>query len=146
MRQCTHSKVWGKVLHAAATQVQHTYSTSDILKQAKLQALATQVDIHAPWGGVVPNLAMEAHAAAMDGTVAAALARAGVQPCDLDAVAVTVGPGLALCLQVRRLSLALADGLARTQVMQLWNVVACPCPQDMASSHLGDSAWCYNSH
>ena len=62
------------------------------------------MDIHAPWGGVVPSLAMEAHAAAMDGTVAAALASAGVQPSDLDAVAVTVGPGLALCLQVRRLS------------------------------------------
>ena len=83
-------------------------------KKAELQALATQVDIHAPWGGVVPSLAMEAHAAAMDGTVAAALASAGVQPCDLDAVAVTVGPGLALCLQVRRLIPALAEELPRT--------------------------------
>ena len=47
----------------------------------------------APWGGVVPTLAMEAHAAAMDGTVAEALRKAGVQPADLDAVAVSIGPG-----------------------------------------------------
>ena len=65
------------------------------------QALATQVDVHAPWGGVVPSLAMEAHAAAMDDTVAAALTQAGIRAADLDAVAVTVGPGLALCLQAR---------------------------------------------
>ena len=65
------------------------------------QALATQVDVHAPFGGVVPSLAMEAHAAALDGTVAAALRRAGVAPGDLAAVAVTVGPGLAMCLQAR---------------------------------------------
>ena len=60
-----------------------------------------QADIHAPWGGVVPTLAMEAHAAAIDSTVAAALASAGITAVELDAVAVTVGPGLSLCLRVR---------------------------------------------
>ena len=59
-----------------------------------------QNDIHAPWGGVVPTLAMEAHTAAMDGTVAEALRKAGVQPADLDAVAVSIGPGLSMCLRV----------------------------------------------
>ena len=59
-----------------------------------------QSDIHAPWGGVVPTLAMEAHTAAMDGTVAEALRMAGVQPADLDAVAVSIGPGLSMCLRV----------------------------------------------
>jgi N6-L-threonylcarbamoyladenine synthase len=59
-----------------------------------------QVDIHAPWGGVVPKLAQEAHEAAMDATVAAAMQEAGIAPQDLDAVAVTVGPGLSLCLKV----------------------------------------------
>lgn len=59
-----------------------------------------QADIHAPWGGVVPTLAMEAHAAAIDSTVAAALESAGITAADLDAVAVTVGPGLSLCLRV----------------------------------------------
>lgn len=64
------------------------------------EALATQAEVHAPWGGVVPKLAQEAHEAAMDATVAQALHQAGIRPQDLDAVAVTVGPGLSLCLRV----------------------------------------------
>jgi tRNA A37 threonylcarbamoyltransferase TsaD len=52
------------------------------------------------WGGVVPTLAMEAHRAAIDSTVDTALARASVAAADLAAVAVTVGPGLVMCLQV----------------------------------------------
>ncbi len=60
-----------------------------------------QREIHGPWGGVVPNLAREAHQAAMDATVASALQQAGIAEQDLDAVAVTVGPGLSLCLKVR---------------------------------------------
>ena len=58
------------------------------------------MDIHAAWGGVVPKLAQEAHEAAMDSTVEQALQQAGVQLADLEAVAVTVGPGLSLCLKV----------------------------------------------
>jgi hypothetical protein len=64
------------------------------------EAIASQADIHAPWGGVVPNLAMEAHKAAIHKTVDDALRQAGLKPSDLDAVAVTVGPGLSLCLRV----------------------------------------------
>lgn len=64
------------------------------------QALATQADVHREWGGVVPTLAMEAHSAAIDATVDAALADAGISAADLAAVAVTVGPGLVMCLQV----------------------------------------------
>ena len=64
------------------------------------EALAGQVDIHMPWGGVVPKLAEEAHQAAIDKVAMEALAMAGVDPGDLDAVAVTIGPGLGLCLRV----------------------------------------------
>lgn len=64
------------------------------------QSLATQTQIHAPWGGVVPKLAQEAHEAAINGCVEAALAEAGVTPDQLAAVAVTIGPGLSLCLRV----------------------------------------------
>ena len=64
------------------------------------EALASQVEIHGPWGGVVPNLAREAHESAIDGVVAKALADAGVHPSQLSAVAVTVGPGLSMCLRV----------------------------------------------
>ncbi|DBA72661.1 TPA: glutamated carboxypeptidase, variant 2 [Trebouxia sp. C0005] len=59
-----------------------------------------QADVHAAYGGVVPNLAMEAHKAAMDSCVEDALQQAGVTAQDLSAVAVSVGPGLSLCLQV----------------------------------------------
>ena len=64
------------------------------------EALAGQVDIHMPWGGVVPKLAEEAHQAAIDRVTSEALSRAGVHLADLDAVAVTIGPGLGLCLKV----------------------------------------------
>ena len=64
------------------------------------ESLATQTEIHAAWGGVVPKLAQEAHEAAIDSCVAEALSKAGITPKDLDAVAVTIGPGLSLCLRV----------------------------------------------
>ena len=64
------------------------------------ESLATQIDIHAAWGGVVPKLAQEAHEAAIDSCVAEALSQAGITPAQLDAVAVTIGPGLSLCLRV----------------------------------------------
>lgn len=63
------------------------------------EALAGQADIHTPWGGVVPKLAEGAHQEAIDRVTEEALGRAGVCPADLDAVAVTVGPGLGICLK-----------------------------------------------
>jgi N6-L-threonylcarbamoyladenine synthase len=48
----------------------------------------------------VPHLATQAHQEAIDRIVDEALQRAGVQPKQLTAVAVTVGPGLGLCLRV----------------------------------------------
>ncbi|NBZ86710.1 tRNA (adenosine(37)-N6)-threonylcarbamoyltransferase complex transferase subunit TsaD [Stagnihabitans tardus] len=53
-----------------------------------------QAALHAPFGGVVPEIAARAHAEKLDGCVARALAEAGVGLADLDAVAVTSGPGL----------------------------------------------------
>lgn len=64
------------------------------------EAIAKQDEIHAKWGGVVPNLAREAHEDAIDSVVSQALANAGVDAKDLSAVAVTVGPGLSMCLRV----------------------------------------------
>lgn len=64
------------------------------------ESLKSQADIHAAWGGVVPKLAQEAHEAAIDACVAEAMQAAGVDFSDLDAVAVTIGPGLSLCLRV----------------------------------------------
>ena len=53
-----------------------------------------QDDLHAAFGGVVPEIAARAHAEKIDLAVEAALTRAGVGLADLDAVAVTAGPGL----------------------------------------------------
>jgi N6-L-threonylcarbamoyladenine synthase len=53
-----------------------------------------QRSLHAEFGGVVPEIAARAHAERLDVVAAEALARAGLGLDDLDAVAVTAGPGL----------------------------------------------------
>ena len=63
-------------------------------------AVASSVDEHARFGGVVPEVASRAHLEAMVPTVHRALETAGVRLEDLDAVAVTAGPGLAGALLV----------------------------------------------
>ena len=60
----------------------------------KSSAVATQIDIHALYGGVVPEIASRAHTEAIHGVVEQALTQAGVSAKDLDAVAVTYAPGL----------------------------------------------------
>jgi len=54
----------------------------------------SQVDEHAAYGGVVPEIAARAHVEALDGIVATALRDAGLGFADIDAVAATAGPGL----------------------------------------------------
>jgi N6-L-threonylcarbamoyladenine synthase len=63
-------------------------------------ALASSVDEHARFGGVVPEVASRAHLSAMVPTVRRALDSAGVRLSDVDAIAVTAGPGLAGALLV----------------------------------------------
>ncbi len=62
--------------------------------------VASSVDEHRRFGGVVPEVASRAHLEAMVPTVQRALATAGVGLRDLDAIAVTAGPGLAGALLV----------------------------------------------
>ena len=66
------------------------------------QAIRSQVSIHEEWGGVVPTLAKEAHQNAIDDVVEECLSKAGVTDIgkEVSAVAVTVGPGLSMCLRV----------------------------------------------
>ena len=54
----------------------------------------SQIEEHAAFGGVVPEIAARAHVEALDGIVEAALADAGTSLDDIDAVAATAGPGL----------------------------------------------------
>jgi N6-L-threonylcarbamoyladenine synthase len=65
-----------------------------------VDAIASSVDEHARFGGVVPEVASRAHLEAMIPTVERACTTAGVRLGELDAVAVTSGPGLAGALMV----------------------------------------------
>lgn len=56
--------------------------------------VSTQVDIHARYGGVVPELASREHIRNIIPVLEDALAKAGATPADVDLVAVTQGPGL----------------------------------------------------
>ena len=62
--------------------------------------VASQIAIHAPYGGVVPELASREHLRNIVPVVRSALAKAGVGLAELDAIAVTKGPGLAGALLV----------------------------------------------
>ena len=62
--------------------------------------IASSMDEHARYGGVVPEVAARAHLEALGPTIDAALAEADVDLADVDAVAVTSGPGLAGALMV----------------------------------------------
>jgi len=69
--------------------------------------VSSQVDIHARYGGVVPEIASRAHVDLMVPVIAQAFVEAGLrdaprdgEPCDVDAVAATYGPGLVGALLV----------------------------------------------
>ncbi|MEU2613626.1 tRNA (adenosine(37)-N6)-threonylcarbamoyltransferase complex transferase subunit TsaD [Micromonospora sp. NPDC007271] len=72
-------------------------------------ALASSVEEHARFGGVVPEVASRAHLEAIVPTMDRALKEAGVTLADIDAIAVTSGPGLAGALLV---GVAAAKGYA----------------------------------
>ena len=63
-------------------------------------AIASQVEIHARWGGIVPEIASRAHVEKVLPVIDQALAQAGLTIADVDAVAVTRGPGLVGALLV----------------------------------------------
>ncbi len=69
----------------------------------------TQIPLHAPFGGVVPEIASRSHVQKIGGVVLRALEEAGLGLDGLDAVAVTNGPGLVGALLV---GLSYAKGLA----------------------------------
>jgi N6-L-threonylcarbamoyladenine synthase len=74
--------------------------------------VASQVELHAPYGGIVPELASRRHIEAIQPVLDRALADAGVALKDLSALAVTVGPGLVGSLLVG-VSVAKAIAFAR---------------------------------
>jgi len=62
--------------------------------------ISSSMEEHARYGGVVPEVAARAHLEAIEPAIRAALTEAGVTLADLDAIAVTSGPGLAGALMV----------------------------------------------
>src|ERR1700712_3699936 len=68
--------------------------------QLLANVISSSMEEHARYGGVVPEVAARAHLEALTPALRAALAEAGVALADLDAVAVTSGPGLSGALMV----------------------------------------------
>ncbi|MFA9262025.1 MAG: tRNA (adenosine(37)-N6)-threonylcarbamoyltransferase complex transferase subunit TsaD [Undibacterium sp.] len=62
--------------------------------------VSSQAELHAAWGGVIPNLAAREHVRNIIPVVESALHEAGISPHELDGLAVTQGPGLIPALLV----------------------------------------------
>ncbi len=62
--------------------------------------LPTQIEFHKKYGGVMPSVAKLAHKERIDNVVIEAIKKAKVDFSDIDAIAVTIGPGLAIALEV----------------------------------------------
>lgn len=84
-----------------------------------MDAIASSVDLHARFGGVVPEVASRAHLEAMVPTIQRACDQAGIALRDVDAIAVTSGPGLAGTLMV---GVAAAKALALSLGKPLYGV------------------------
>ncbi|MCY3781012.1 MAG: tRNA (adenosine(37)-N6)-threonylcarbamoyltransferase complex transferase subunit TsaD [Chloroflexi bacterium] len=83
-------------------------------RRIKSNIVASQIDLHAQYGGVFPEVASRAHAEAISAVVGRAMTEASAGYADLDAIAVTQGPGLVGSLLVGinfAKGLALATGL-----------------------------------
>jgi tRNA N6-adenosine threonylcarbamoyltransferase len=92
-------------------------------RRVRSSVVSSQVELHAPYGGVVPELASRAHVELIDRVIDEALVEAGVLDVrELDAVAACHGPGLAGALLVgvsAAKALALTSGLPYVQVNHL---------------------------
>ncbi len=84
-------------------------ATATVAPEILSNIVLSQDEVHAPYGGVVPELASRQHIKAIDAVVGESLARAGVGLEAIDLYAVTQGPGLIGSLLV---GLSFAKGLA----------------------------------
>jgi N6-L-threonylcarbamoyladenine synthase len=66
----------------------------DGARRVRAEALRSQLEQHAPYGGVVPEIAARAHVLLLDRLIAGAMAEAGLAFPDLAGIAATAGPGL----------------------------------------------------
>jgi len=96
-------------------------------------AVASQIEEHARWGGVVPEIASRRHVEALPALISRVLAESGLAMADLDAVAATVAPGLAGALLVGSVT---ARTLARLHAKPFLGVHH--LEGHLCSVHLGD--------
>jgi N6-L-threonylcarbamoyladenine synthase len=83
-------------------------------RTVRSSVVSSQVDLHARYGGVVPEIASRVHLEIIDDVIGQALLEAGVTWSDIDAIAAVQGPGLAGALLVgvsAAKAIALATGL-----------------------------------
>jgi len=114
--------------------------------------IASQVDIHARYGGIVPEVASRQHTLAIIPIIKEAMAQAGTGWRDLGGIAVTAGPGLAGSLLVGvnvAKALALAHSLPLTGVNHLeghiyanWLGGKPVFPWCASSFPAGTATWC----
>lgn len=69
-------------------------------KEVMANVVATQIDVHKDFGGVIPEVASRIHVENISMVIEEALKKAQMQVEDMDAIAVTQGPGLVGCLHV----------------------------------------------
>lgn len=69
-------------------------------KEILSNVVATQIDVHKEFGGVIPEVASRIHVENISMVIEEALHKANVVMEDIDAVAVTQGPGLVGCLHI----------------------------------------------
>jgi N6-L-threonylcarbamoyladenine synthase len=89
-------------MHVLGIETSCDETAAAILTNGVLRAnvVASQVDLHARFGGVVPELASRHHLERLGPVIDEALAQAGMRVGEIDAVAVTCGPGLVGALTV----------------------------------------------
>ena len=83
-----------------------------VVKNGKVilsNVINSQIELHKKYGGVVPEIASRKHIESIDAVVNEALEKAGVEFSDIDAIAVTYGPGLVGALLV---GVSFAKGLS----------------------------------
>jgi N6-L-threonylcarbamoyladenine synthase len=88
-------------------------------RRALSDVIASQVEVHARYGGVVPEIASRAHVVNMVPVIEEALAQAGVRLDDIGAIAVTQGPGLIGALLV---AVQMGKGIAYARGLPLIGV------------------------
>lgn len=115
LTQTTHTTSAKRIL-AIDTSCDDTAAAVTCGFEVWSNVIASQTELHKPYGGVFPTVAKQAHKENIAPTVAAALRRASVSWQEIDAIAVTQGPGLAPALEV---GIAYAKEMAMAQSLPL---------------------------